>query len=210
MNINGKLIVFTGIDGSGKTTLINHIQQKLSVEFGISTCLFKDSKPFSAYGQYVKLLRDSFAKNNQIMDPVYEGILMIAELGGKCISDLPSLKEKHHIVISDRFILDEEIYTHLKIGIRDTKLTYAAKIIKAVPDMTFFLKIDPKVAFERIGARGLERDWKESLEALEAASVLYHEYYVKGLIPNCIVVDANRPQDIVQEDILCSIKKLVF
>lgn len=210
MNINGKLIVFTGIDGSGKTTLINHIQQKLAVEFGISTCLFKDRKPFSAYGQYIKLLKDSFAKNNQIMDPVYEGILMVSELGGKCISDLPGLKERYHVIISDRFTLDEEIYTHLKTGTRDTRLTCAAKTIETIPDMTFFLKIDPKVAFERIGTRGLERDWKESLEALEAASALYHEYYVKGLIPNCTVIDANKPEDTVQDDVLYSIKKLIF
>lgn len=206
---NGKLIAFTGIDGSGKTTLIDNIQQQLISEYGISVCLFKDRKPFSPIGHYIKALKDTFAKNNQIIDPIDETILMMAELGEKCISDLPNLKQKYQVIISDRFIVDEEIYAYLKTGVSDKRIKYAAEAIGVIPDMTLLLELDDIVAFERIELRGGPRDWKESKQSLKAAQLLYKKYSKNGLIPNCTVIDANRPQDEVQRDILNSIKELI-
>lgn len=206
---NGKLIAFTGIDGAGKTTLIENIQQRLISECDISVCLLKDRKPFSPIGHYIKVLKDTYVKKNQKIDPIDESLLMMTELGEKCISDLPSLKEKYQVILSDRFIVDEEMYAYLKTGVNDKRLEHAAEAVGIKPEITIFLEVDPKVAFQRIESRNTQKDWKETQGMLEAAHTLYTKYLTDGLIPNCIVVDANKPQSEVQNDVLNSIKELL-
>jgi dTMP kinase len=168
---SGKLIVFEGIDGSGKTTLAEKFRELLTEE-GIScvvtTAPSPQMKEFWAW-------KDWHGSPSTQRD-IDELGLSIMAMGDRLISKsaiiLPALKAGK-VVISDRYILSVLAYWSTIVH------RFVAERLIA-PDVGIFCRIDPEVACERLERRGNESPHLQNLEMLEKLATRYDwllQYY---------------------------------
>jgi len=168
---SGKLIVFEGIDGSGKTTLVERFTELLTKE-GIScvvtTAPSPQMKEFWAWKDW-----HGSASAQQDIDELG---LSIMAMGDRLISKsaiiVPALKAGK-VVISDRYILSVLAYWSTIVH------RFVAERLIA-PDVGIFCRIDPKVACKRLEQRGNESPHLQNREMLEKLATRYDgllQYY---------------------------------
>lgn len=149
------LISFEGIDGCGKSTQINLLKLHFN-EKGIVFSVFREPGG-TAISEKIRSL---LLHETHDMDPVTE-LLLFSAARSQLISEkvIPLLK-KNHIVILDRFFDSTTAYQGFGRGSADLKSIHtlnrlAAHAIK--PDLTFYLKIDPAAAANRISSGSKDR-----------------------------------------------------
>lgn len=147
------LIVFEGIDGSGKTTTAGLLAERLTAH-GVRTTLqlnrslgpVRDALDAIAHEDGYRDRFDKFgASNTQFMG---------ALLKWRELLDLePLLDQNDHVVVLDRYF-----YTHLALAVAH-ETTNGAVLrrlfsVFPAPDIGLFIDVDPKVAVERVFKRG--------------------------------------------------------
>ncbi|WP_296112098.1 dTMP kinase [uncultured Anaerococcus sp.] len=205
--MNGKFIVFEGPDGSGKTTIINKVKEKLE----------ENNYPISYYrepgGTYIseKIRSIIIDNDNHMMDAKTEALLFAssrAQLVAEKI--LPDLKEGK-IVICDRFVMSSLLYQGLgrRLGIDNIKNLndFATEGLKA--DLTLFFNIDYKTALERKRANF-------SPDRLENEDFSFHKEIFDGYLKMAELykdeikkVDANKSIEDLTRDVLEIINSLL-
>lgn len=136
----GKLFVFSGIDGAGKTTVIWYLYHEL-INLSIPTAVFNNHEPFSAYWNFIKRIRKTCETKGTDFSYELDRFLQVLELGIKTEDTLPLLLKNFAAVLSDRYIWDKLVYGKLRgnMGIAETAL----EAINHRPDLTFFLEVSP-------------------------------------------------------------------
>jgi len=147
------LITFEGIDGSGKTTLINNL--KKSGELDLVTHNWRDTD----LGQKIwNLINETRAEEKKSLPSIWVYIFLIFsafdELNQKVIK--PGLRE-NKVVIIDRYIDSTFVYQGLEggLGVNIVREIAEKTIDLFLPDITFVLDIDPRLAQERLTKRKL-------------------------------------------------------
>lgn len=205
--MNGKFIVFEGPDGSGKTTIINKVKEKLE----------ENNYPISYYrepgGTYIseKIRSIIIDNDNHMMDAKTEALLF-ASSRAQLVSEkiLPDLKEGK-IVICDRFVMSSLLYQGLgrRLGIDNIKNLndFATEGLKA--DLTLFFNIDYKTALERKRANF-------SPDRLENEDFSFHKEIFDGYLKMAELykdeikkVDANKSIEDLTRDVLEIINSLL-
>lgn len=154
MNSNQIVIALEGIDGAGKTTIINELHR----QFKDDLIIYKRTKKGKLIDKLVscKLMK----KFSMLQVPIY----FFLSYKNYCIF---KLKKRKQIVIMDRCFLSNICY-FCPSAIFDKKLLkkWLFFEIKLFPQAIFILDIDP--------ALGQKRDnYKKSLKWLEATRVAY-------------------------------------
>jgi len=193
----GKFIVFEGIDGAGKSTQIQKLEQRLN-EHGIKTCLtFEpgDTKP----GQ---IIRKMLFEN--MIDPLTEAFLFAADrtLHVRNVV-LPALK-KGLCVISDRFLLSSVAYQGYgkMLGAQFVKDLNTPVIGDLKPDLTIILDVQVDMSLKRVhNANRFEQ--KGLLEKVR-------EGFLKEaqIDPNLVVIGAEKSADEVFVDVWSKVSSL--
>lgn len=147
------LIVFEGIDGSGKTTTASLLAERLTAH-GVGTSLHlnqslkpvRDALDAIAHEDGYRDRFDKFgAGNAQFMGAI---------LKWRELLDLePLLDQENHVVVLDRYF-----YTHLALAVAH-ETTNGAVLrrlfsVFPAPDIGLFIDVDPKIAVERVFKRG--------------------------------------------------------
>ena len=152
----GKLIVFEGTDGAGKTTLIEETKRYLSERYGEEkVLLIKQPTDFS---RKTKLFQKMMycEKHNDID---YRAVQLLTtsdrlQHGHEVIE--PAVKEGK-IILCDRYV-----YTSLANmsarGYRKERWFYATAKHILKPDVVFLANVSPTIAIERIKSRPEERN----------------------------------------------------
>lgn len=141
-----KFYVFEGIDGSGKSTLIEALQQKVDTRLFYFTkepggTNFKDS---------IKELLKISLENK---DPYAQYLLFAAERTHHIKNViLPKLKNSI-TVISDRFFDSSLVYQSEQVATQFMKMIFEKTNYNLTPTKTFFCYIDPQIAMQRIQER---------------------------------------------------------
>lgn len=145
----GKLIVFEGIDGTGKSTHISYVRKYLE-EQGIE--VVQSFEP--THGQWGRLLRDSAVTGRLSVDDEVE--LFLKDRREHVETLIAPALARGAWVLLDRYYFSMMAYQGAR-GIDPQDIRLANEEFAPVPDVVIWLDIPVSVALERIGGRG-ERD----------------------------------------------------
>jgi dTMP kinase len=203
---SGSLIVFEGIEGSGKTTQVARLGARLAAA-GIPADTFREPGG-TALGDAIRAL---LLDPGRDITPRAEALLFMAsraELVERC---LRPMLDAGHVVVLDRFTLSTYAYQVAGRGldereIRAANLTATGTL---VPTLTLLLRTSTAVGAERARLRGaLDRmeSLGESFHARVAgAFTTFEDRSWQRAHPECgpvLPVDADGTADEVEQEIL--------
>jgi dTMP kinase len=198
-------ITFEGGEGSGKTTLIKVIREKLGRTLDIKTT----REPGGS--KVAEAIRDV------LLNPEYEGVtphaeaLLFAAARAQHIDEviLPALNEGK-IVLCDRYIDSSLAYQGYARGLGfDFILEINRHATENMPDRTFYIDVASEVGIGRIAQRkALDRLDQESKAFHHKVRLGYHE--VANMFPDRIrIVDGAKSLDDLAAEILEEIRDLL-
>ncbi len=177
----GLFITFEGTDGSGKTTQIKLLEEYM-LEKGCEVVLSREP----GGTRISEIIRDLILdpQNKEIV-PLTEMILYAASRAQHVAEVIEPAVENGKIVICDRYVDSSYAYQG---GGRGMDLKIIADVNRiavngTVPDVTFFLDIDPEISVRRrINSTGADRIEQEKLDfhrrvydGYKKLSILYPE-----------------------------------
>lgn len=161
------LISFEGIDGCGKTTQIELLVDKLRSK-NMNCIVLREPGDTSISNKIREILLD---KSNEIC-PESETLLFLSarsQLVRERI--IPNIK-KGNIVICDRYLDSTLAYQGYGRGLDKNMINnlnlFATN--KMLPTLTFILDIDPKIAYDRIVKKDIDRMESEGVDFLSNIS----------------------------------------
>lgn len=189
----GRLVVFEGIDGTGKSTQISYLREYLE---GRGLEVAQSFEP--THGQWGRMLRDS----------AVTGRLSVEEEVGLFLKDrrehvetliAPALARGAWVLL-DRYYFSMMAYQGAR-GVDPAVIRAANEEFAPVPDAVVWLDIPVSVALERIGGRG-ERDAFETEAGLTACRNVFASIHD----PWMLRVDADAGEKEVARRVLDALK----
>lgn len=157
----GKLVVFEGIDGVGKTTIFRRLKE----DQAFSDCLFSFEPTLGPYGQRIRtLLINKKASTSELIELFIKDREEHVE---KVI--LPALK-KGKILILDRYYLSTLAYQGEEENLLE--LLKKNETFSPFPDLVLYFELSPEIALKRIVQRG------------DKESLFEREDYLKKIVQN--------------------------
>lgn len=168
----GKYIVFEGIDGSGKSTHVKRVVQKL-IQVGHMAC--GTAEPTD--GEVGKLVRRILSGELKL-DKRVMGMLFVPDtldhfLGGEGREGLLSLLERDFVVVSDRSYFSTCAYQSAYLPLAWIVKAHSVSMNLLMPDLVVFFDVDPNVCMQRLQARGGDLQIHEKLEFLKGVRERY-------------------------------------
>jgi len=159
----GLFITFEGTDGSGKTTQITLIKEFLSNK-GYEVVLSREP----GGTRVSELIRDLILDPANVeIYPLTEMILYAASRAQHVAQVIKPAIDMGKIVICDRFVDSSYAYQGCGRGV-DLKIVTDVNRVAIdgmIPDITFFLDIDPEIAIaRRINSTGADRIEQEKID----------------------------------------------
>jgi dTMP kinase len=200
-------IVLEGIDGSGTTTQVRRLVERLAA-LGHDAIATREPSD----GPVGKLIREVL--EHRVVVPDAQGtrapdwstlaLLFAADRADHTDRVIRPALERGQIVVSDRYTLSSLVYQSLTGGERQEPLAWLRTINQAalVPALVVVLEVGAEVAAKRRALRGGQPDLFE-LDALQARLALAYARAEDYLGPGQRVehLDGNRPVDEVFADV---------
>lgn len=175
----GKFIVFEGLDGSGQSTQVRLLADKLTAD-GYEVVLGKEPTIDSAAGrEIVEVLT-----HKKSMSPEDLQKLFVEDRKEHLQKTILPVVSAGKIFIEDRYIMST-----LAFGSVGCDMEWLVELNKGLlwPDATFILKVRPEVSLARIAARGKPAELFEKKEKLEKVATAYDSLAKR--FPKCFVLD---------------------
>ncbi len=185
----GRLIVFEGIDGTGKSTQIRHLRAYLESQGREVVQSFEPT-----YGQFGKQLRESAATGRLSLEEEVE--LFYKDRREHVDTLIAPALARGAWVLLDRYYLSMMAYQGAR-GADTAEIRRHNEEFAPVPDAVVWLDIPVQVAFDRIGCRG-ERDAFET----EAGLTACREVFASIHEPWMLRVDADATVEEVAQRVL--------
>lgn len=202
-NYPGKFIVFDGLDGSGQSTqagalvdFLNESKQKL--KFGHTGAYLTKEPTSSLIGGLIRSqLTHDWKSSQECLQ-----LLFSADRVHHLEKEIIPLLERGVTVVCDRYFFSTIAYGSLDIKDRKWLLDLNKNFL--LPDLTFLLKVSPKICIERIQKTryGITLFEKEEL----LAKVWSNFEKLAKQFKNIYVINGERPVDKISEDI----KKIII
>jgi dTMP kinase len=156
----GKLITVEGIDGSGKSTLVDSLEKYL-VGKGHKVMVVRDPGSTPINTKLREILKEGVGGDRPTA--ISELTLFMTcrhELNKKVIGPALSLG---HVVITDRYQLSTDTYQGIGLDLQEPLMRLKEVFTIREPDCTLIVDVELEVASERIGKREPDgHDWIES------------------------------------------------
>lgn len=194
----GCFIVIEGLEGAGKTTAIQTVQQWLQ-EQGHPLVQTREPGGTPLAEQIRTLVKSA---QQERVSPVTELLLMYAARAQLLDNVIRPALERGDWVLADRHDLSSRAYQGGGRQIPDVVLDPIRQLVLADlrPDLTLYLDIDPVIGLERARARGeLDRIEQEQLGFFQRARAKY--LAIASSEPNIVVIDAAKPLADVQQQL---------
>lgn len=205
--MNGKLIVFEGPDGSGKTTILKKVNEKLTDE-GYKLTLVREPGGTDISEKIREIIIDN---DNINMAAKTESLLFAASRAQLVEEKLRPALANGEIILCDRFVLSSLLYQGVGrgLGVDEVKAINDFAIGDIKPDLTIFFNIDYKTALLRKRANF-------SADRLENEDFDFHKIIFDAYLDiadrykdDIKQVDATRSIEEVSTDVLKLIKDLL-
>ena len=190
-----KFVTFEGGEGAGKTTLINGLKNFFD-ENGVEYICTREPGGLKLCEDIRNILKYSEEKIDLRAE-----LLLFSASRAELVSDiiLPNLKQDK-VVLCDRFFDSTRVYQGYAAGIEDEKIMQITNFATQglVPTITFYLDIDPVVAFKRKGGQ-------DKGDRIEERDLSFHQKVREGYTklaekePRFVKIDATKsPEEILQ------------
>lgn len=202
---NGLFITMEGPDGSGKSTQIAAIRNYLESK-GERIIITREPGGTSISEKIRNLLLD---RENSEMDPMAEALLYAAARAQHVSQVIrPALQDGIH-VICDRFIDSSIAYQGYGRGLGDSvAIINAYAVNECIPDITFFMKLNPEIGKSRIRTADMDRIEMEKLDFHNRVFAGYEALEME--YPDRIVgIDATRNIEEISEEIISHLERLL-
>uniref|UniRef100_UPI003872E6ED dTMP kinase n=1 Tax=Facklamia hominis TaxID=178214 RepID=UPI003872E6ED len=162
----GFFVAFEGPDGSGKTSIINQLKEKLA-ESSIPVAYTREPGGSPIAEQIRQVL---LAVENTAMDYRAEALLLAASRRQHLVETILPNLDQGKLVVSDRFVMSSLAYQGMARGIGIDKVWQINQfaIEDHLPDLTILIDVPAEVGLERIyqarGKRQFDRLDREALE----------------------------------------------
>lgn len=165
------LITFEGIDGSGKTTLIKNLVEKLEEEMLFPIVLREPGG--TKVGEAIR----DILKSNPSLDPVSRFLLFSAARRELTFKYRVLFQKTNCLMILDRYVDSSYVYQSVE-GVPMQLLMNVSDNVSVLPDMTFLVDVEPETALKRLEA---QRD-KEDNQNLEFLIKIREAYRQRALL----------------------------
>jgi len=194
----GKFIVFDGLDGSGMSTqaakLVDFLKEKeQKLKFGHTSAYLTKEPTSSLIGGLIKSqLTHDWKSSQECLQ-----LLFSADRAYHLEKEIIPLLERGAIVVCDRYFFSTLAFGSLEIKDFNWLLNLQKKFL--LPDITFFLKVSPKICIERI------KKERSGLTLFEKEGIMgkvweNYEKLVKRF-KNVYIINGERPVDKIAQDI---------
>ena len=201
--MKGLFISFEGGEGSGKSSAINVVKEKLEAD-GYKVVVTREPGGISVSEQ----IRDVILAVDNKMSKETEALLYAASRTEHLYRKVIPWVNDGYIVISDRYIDSSLAYQGYARGIGIEKVLEINMFAKEyLPKVTYFFDVRPEVGLARIVGR--DKIDRLDLEGFDFHQKVYDGYKeVCKLYPERIkVINGERPIELIIEDVYNDIKK---
>lgn len=168
----GLFVTFEGGEGSGKTTVVNGLTERL-IKDGYEIIITREPG-----GCPVSEKIRGFILENDTMHPLTEAALYAASRKQHCVEVIEPALNKGAIILCDRYVHSNMVYQGYvykgKEGI-DEILQLNRDMNVCMPDITFFLDVLPETGLRRIEKNGREIN-RFDLKGLKFHNKVYDGY----------------------------------
>lgn len=197
--MSGRLISFEGPEGSGKTTQIQRLAERLRQEYGLTVRTTREPGG-TPTGEAIRNLLQHHAAGEPLCD-ASEVLLFCASRAQLCRTVLQPALERGEWVLCDRFTDSTLAYQGYGRGFDLALLrqlnTFATGGL--TPALTVLLDVPAEVGLERVMARATGKR-----DRIESESLAFHRRLREGYLDiargepqRFFVVDSTQPQDTV-------------
>lgn len=199
MSKEGKFITFEGGEGSGKTSVLTAVLNRLTNE-GFKVMRTREPGGNKIAEQIRDVILD---KANTDMDPKAEALLYAASRRQHLVQDIVPEIKKGVNVICDRYIDSSLAYQGVArgIGIDEVLSINMFAIDNKMPDLTILFDIEPEVGLKRIASNSSREVNRLDLEKLDFHNKVHKAYLelASRYKDRIVVIDASKPLDEVIE-----------
>ena len=186
MRATGLFCVFEGIDGAGKSTLIQCLAQKLRLKEGPEKVLILQEPTLLPSGQKIRKLLSAKAE----LEAEKWLKLFVADRRHNLRKNIRPNQKKGNLILQDRYFYSTAAYQGRmqKKGFSPQAiLDYHLKRKFPEPDLLFYIALEPQTAFKRLQSSRSQQESFEKLEYLEQIA----QNYAAILPEKTIRLDAN-------------------
>ena len=200
----GKFIAFEGIDGSGKSTQVKILNERMKKEGNY--CYVTMEPTDSPIGSLIhQIMTGRIKADNRTI-----AALFVADRLDHLLNDLNGIVNKVNegiTVITDRYYFSSYAYHSVDMSM-DWVIKaneQSSNILR--PTVTVFIDTDPDIAIERIAKNRFHQELFEKKSRLMKVREKYFEAFEKlGKVEQIVVVDGNRDEQKIAADIWEKIK----
>lgn len=182
------VIAFDGMNGSGKTTVIKNINERLNVEYSDYN-IQRLVLPGSGIEGVRKIIRDP----NNSFDGLTYMFLVAAEFNELYKSKIKCNSENKHIILLDRFVDSIRVYQRYVNGVSNEIIENMINLIFGdyIPTHTFIFDIPMEVSLAR---RNQDKEDRFEKTFHSNFNLLRYGYREQVKLPNHELVDATRSE----------------
>lgn len=205
-NLKGKFIAFEGIDGSGKSTQIARLANRLR------------SKKFKVYETFEPTDSPIGSLIHQIMTGRIKAghrtiaALFVADRIDHLLNEVNGIVHKIErgiVVLNDRYYFSSYAYhsPHVDMDWVIRANSISADVLR--PDLNIFIDIDPETGFERLNKERMHLELYENIETMKKVREFYFRAFDKlNNEENVIIIDGNDTPDNIEMKIWDKVKYL--
>lgn len=196
-NLRGRLIVFEGIDGSGKTLQLKKTSVWLRRE-GYKVRELREPTD-GRYGQKLRLSASSGR-----LSPSDEQDLFLKDRRWNVARNIKPALADGMIVLLDRYYFSSIAYQGAR-GLHPNEIRRLNEAIAPAPDLVLLFDLDPKTALKRIRTqRGDSPNLFERVDYLKTV----REIFLSLKDPFVVIIDATPPADAIWQKVQAAITPL--
>jgi dTMP kinase len=208
----GRVIVFEGGEGSGKSTQLRHLSATLT-ERGVPHVCLREPGGTPLGTEVRRLLLDRASD----IEPRAEALLFMASRAQLVEREIRPAIARGSVVLLDRFFLSTYAYQIAGHGLRESDIRTANTFATdgLVPDLTILLRFPALEGLDRAAVRASAHDRMEAMgesfhERVAAALAIFAEPEWQAAHPECgpiVSVDAAGTEDEVSTRVLAAVER---